>query len=83
MDDIEKVFIVTKCTYLPITSQVEFDFPIGVFTDKDWVALELTFDAITWTLVWPNRLAVVKQVMLTRTWPSHVYLNEVGTEIYV
>ena len=45
MDDIEKVFIVTKCTYLPITSQVEFDFPIGVFGDKDWVALELTFDA--------------------------------------
>ena len=62
---------------------MEFTFPSLVFTDKDWVVVELTFDDVTWTQVWPNRLVVVKQVELTRTWPSHVYTYEVGTEIYV
>ena len=31
----------------------------------------------------PNRVAIAKQVVLTRTWPSHVYLGEIDTEIYL
>ena len=81
-NDTEKVHIVRDCTY-DGDSLVEFTFPSSIFTDKDYVILELTFDEVTWTLVTPNRLAVTKQVELTRTWPSHVYLNEVATEIYL
>ena len=83
MYDTYNVHTVTECVYLPDSSQVEFTFPSLIFTDKDWVTLELTFDDITWSLVWPDRLAIVKQVELTRTWPSHVYLYEVETEIYL
>ena len=62
---------------------VSFTFPEGVFSDKDWVRVELTFDEITWTLALTSRLAMYRQVVLTRTWPSYVYLNEVGTELYL
>ena len=81
-DDDIAVSTIVECTY-DGDSAVEFTFPSGVFTDRDWVILELTFDDITWFLVEPDRIAVVEQAILTRTWPSHVYLHSEGVEIYL
>ena len=38
---------------------------------------------MTWDRAEPNRLAVVNNVVLSRTWPSHAYLDDTGVEIYV
>ena len=81
-DDTELFHTVRECTYNG-SDLVQFTFPSLLYTDKDWVIFELTFDEITWTRALTNRLAITKQVELTRTWPSHVYLNELNTEIYI
>ena len=82
-DDTNLVHTVLLCTYNANDSTVSFTFPSNIYTDKDWIHLELTFDDVTWTSAIPNRISVAKQVQLTRTWPSHVYLGEVNTEIYL
>ena len=48
--DEKLVHVVRECIYDEDNSQVQFTFPSGIFTDHDWVILELSFDEISWTL---------------------------------
>ena len=73
---------VTETVYVDPTT-VTFTFPDSIFDDKDNVLVELTFDEITWTLANDKKLTVYKQVVLTRVWPTYVYLDEAETEIYI
>ena len=81
--DPRKVIVLRDVFYNSAASAVTFDFPNDLYDDLDWVLIELTFDDVTWTLAQPNRIAVSRQIILTRTWPSHVYTNETDTEIYL
>jgi hypothetical protein len=49
---------------------VEFDFPVGVFADKMWVTVEISFDAgAVWDMADSMRLILFKEVKLTRVRP--------------
>lgn len=62
-------------TLLVDENLVTFVFPNGVFEDKDWVDVELTFDTITWFRTETVRILYYKQIVLTKIRPSYVYTD--------
>ena len=60
---------------------VTFIFPSGVFSDKDFVSIELTFDEITWDTAKNSRVVVYKQIVLTKIRPSFVYTGSTEREV--
>ena len=45
---------------------VEFNFPLGVFDDKTWVTVEISFDdGAEWDMADSMRLILFKEVKLT------------------
>ncbi len=60
---------------------VTFVFPSGVFNDKDFVDIELTFDEITWDSAYRSRVVVYKQIVLTKIRPAYVYTSSTNNEI--
>ena len=60
-----------------------FVFPSGVFNDKDFVSIELTFDEITWDTAQDSRVVVYKQIVLTKIRPSFVYTGSTEREVVI
>lgn len=62
---------------------VTFIFPSGIFNDKDWVTVEITFDYITWAMCDAVRPVVVKRPVLTQVRPLYSYVDRADNEIFL
>ena len=63
--------------------QMTFIFPSGVFDDKDWVTVEVTFDDISWALSETVRLVIMKRPRITQVRPLYSYVGRENNEIFL
>ena len=76
-------YVVTETEYVVEEDVVYFTFPSGIFKDKDWLTVELTFDNITWALALEDRIVVFKQPELTQVRPLYSYANKANNEVFL
>ncbi len=62
---------------------MSFVFPFNVFSDKDWVTVEVTFDQLTYTLGETGRILVYKLVVLTQVRPKYSYKDQTNIDIFL